>query len=97
MVNGNRYLSMNGDSRVKSEEPSKNCSRQMGLTTPADIDKFDHDSIRRAQAKANLSCDYYSSERLSQLRTSGSMSTSFLHFLSLHSRYLLSTFTGVQT
>ncbi|KIK41266.1 hypothetical protein CY34DRAFT_806302 [Suillus luteus UH-Slu-Lm8-n1] len=46
--------------------------RRMGLTTPADIDKFDHDSIRRAQAKANLSRDYYTSERLAQLRASGS-------------------------
>lgn len=46
--------------------------RRMGLTTAADIDKFEHDSIRRAQAKANLSRDYYSSERLAQLRASGS-------------------------
>ncbi|KAH7907413.1 hypothetical protein BJ138DRAFT_1014539 [Hygrophoropsis aurantiaca] len=39
--------------------------RRMGLTTAADIDKFDLD------AKANVSRDYYSSERLSQLRAGG--------------------------
>ncbi|OJA11247.1 hypothetical protein AZE42_09540 [Rhizopogon vesiculosus] len=47
--------------------------RRMGLTTPADIEKFEVDSVRRAQAKANLSRDYYSSERLAQLRAGGSM------------------------
>ncbi|KAH7920616.1 hypothetical protein BV22DRAFT_1073613 [Leucogyrophana mollusca] len=46
--------------------------RRMGLTTAADIDKFELDSIRRVQAKANISRDYYSSERLSQLRAGGS-------------------------
>ncbi|EGO25957.1 hypothetical protein SERLADRAFT_369310 [Serpula lacrymans var. lacrymans S7.9] len=39
--------------------------RRMGLTTAADIEKYE------AQAKANLSRDYYSSERLSQLRAAG--------------------------
>ncbi|KIK34937.1 hypothetical protein CY34DRAFT_17369 [Suillus luteus UH-Slu-Lm8-n1] len=33
--------------------------------------RLDHNSIRRAQAKANLYRDYYSSERLAQLRASG--------------------------
>ncbi|KAG1805847.1 uncharacterized protein BJ212DRAFT_1449524 [Suillus subaureus] len=37
--------------------------QRMGLTTPADIDKFEIDSICRAQAKANSSRNYYSSER----------------------------------
>ncbi|KAG1863850.1 hypothetical protein F4604DRAFT_1586801 [Suillus subluteus] len=57
--------------------------RRMGLTTSADIDKFELDSIRRTQAKANLSRDYYSSERLAQLRASGSTSMTFLHCLCL--------------
>ncbi|KAH7889050.1 hypothetical protein F5I97DRAFT_1803806 [Phlebopus sp. FC_14] len=41
--------------------------RRMGLTTTADIDRYESDM----QAKANLSRDYYASERLSQLRTTG--------------------------
>ncbi|KAG8214197.1 hypothetical protein J3R82DRAFT_10989 [Butyriboletus roseoflavus] len=45
--------------------------RRMGLTTTADIDKFEMDSIRRVQLKANLSRDYYASERLNQLRGGG--------------------------
>ncbi|KIJ60052.1 hypothetical protein HYDPIDRAFT_99508 [Hydnomerulius pinastri MD-312] len=46
--------------------------RRMGLTTSADIDKYEMDSIKRIQAKANMSRDYYSSERLNQLRAGGS-------------------------
>ncbi|KAG9309291.1 hypothetical protein JVU11DRAFT_10778 [Chiua virens] len=42
--------------------------RRLGLTTAADIDKFEMDSIRRVQLKANLSRDYCASERLNQLR-----------------------------
>ncbi|EIW83540.1 hypothetical protein CONPUDRAFT_53341 [Coniophora puteana RWD-64-598 SS2] len=42
--------------------------RRMGLLTPGDIDKYEVDFQRRQQAKANLTRDYYSSERLSQLR-----------------------------
>ncbi|KAI6157941.1 hypothetical protein BKA82DRAFT_996238 [Pisolithus tinctorius] len=42
--------------------------RRMGLTTAADIDKYEHDTIRRA----NMTRDYYPSERLNQLRAGGS-------------------------
>ncbi|KAI6010512.1 hypothetical protein EDC04DRAFT_2905864 [Pisolithus marmoratus] len=42
--------------------------RRMGLTTAADIDKYEHDAIRRA----NVTRDYYPSERLNQLRAGGS-------------------------
>ncbi|KAF8134335.1 hypothetical protein EV363DRAFT_1160452 [Boletus edulis] len=38
--------------------------RRMGLTTAADVDKSEMDSIRRT----NLTRDYYASERLNQLR-----------------------------
>ncbi|KAF8840854.1 hypothetical protein BDN67DRAFT_967897 [Paxillus ammoniavirescens] len=43
--------------------------RRLGLMTVADIDKYEMDNIRRIQLKANMSRDYYASERLSQLRT----------------------------
>ncbi|KIM69612.1 hypothetical protein SCLCIDRAFT_1208081 [Scleroderma citrinum Foug A] len=46
--------------------------RRMGLMTPADIDKYEQDSIRRMSAKANMTRDYYTSERLNQLRAGGS-------------------------
>ncbi|KAN0091500.1 hypothetical protein V8E55_005066 [Tylopilus felleus] len=42
--------------------------RRMGLTTSADIDKFEMDSVRRIQLKTNMSRDYYASERINQLR-----------------------------
>ncbi|KAF8444977.1 hypothetical protein L210DRAFT_326058 [Boletus edulis BED1] len=42
--------------------------RRMGLTTAADVDKSEMDSIRRIQLKTNLTRDYYASERLNQLR-----------------------------
>ncbi|KAI0919958.1 hypothetical protein AcV5_001894 [Taiwanofungus camphoratus] len=42
--------------------------RRMGLTTAADIDKYEADVVKRTQAKANLTRDYISSERLQQLR-----------------------------
>lgn len=42
--------------------------RRMGLTTAADIDKYEHDTIRRV----NMARDYYPSERLNQLRAGGS-------------------------
>ncbi|KIM78832.1 hypothetical protein PILCRDRAFT_823942 [Piloderma croceum F 1598] len=50
--------------------------RRMGLTTAADIDKYESDIVRRTQAKANMSRDYYSSERLSQLRAAGGRQSS---------------------
>ncbi|KAF9232673.1 hypothetical protein BU15DRAFT_54756 [Melanogaster broomeanus] len=43
--------------------------RRMGLVTTGDIDKYEMDTIRRIQLKANMSRDYYTSERLNQLRT----------------------------
>ncbi|KAG6334590.1 hypothetical protein ID866_4500 [Astraeus odoratus] len=46
--------------------------RRMGLSTAADIDKYEHDSLRRITAKTSLTRDYYTSERLNQLRTGGS-------------------------
>jgi transcriptional adapter 2-alpha len=49
--------------------------RRMGLTTAADIEKYETDTIKRTQAKATLtSRDYYSSERL-QLRAGGRQSS----------------------
>ncbi|KAI6166024.1 hypothetical protein EDD17DRAFT_1774575 [Pisolithus thermaeus] len=42
--------------------------RRMGLITTADIDKYEHDTIRRV----NMARDYYPSERLNQLRAGGS-------------------------
>ncbi|EMD33782.1 hypothetical protein CERSUDRAFT_142113 [Gelatoporia subvermispora B] len=38
--------------------------RRMGLTTAADIEKYEADVAKRTQAKANLTRDYYSSDRL---------------------------------
>ncbi|PCH35998.1 SWIRM-domain-containing protein [Wolfiporia cocos MD-104 SS10] len=50
--------------------------RRMGLTTAADIDKYEADVIKRTQAKANLTRDYFPSERLQQLRTNGGRQSS---------------------
>ncbi|OBZ71060.1 Transcriptional adapter ADA2 [Grifola frondosa] len=38
--------------------------RRMGLRTAADIEKYEADVIKRAQVKANLTRDYYTSDRL---------------------------------
>ncbi|KAL6301252.1 hypothetical protein BKA93DRAFT_828374 [Sparassis latifolia] len=48
--------------------------RRMGLTTAADIEKYEADVIKRASVKANLTRDYYSSDRL-QLRPGGRQSS----------------------
>ncbi|OCH88639.1 SWIRM-domain-containing protein [Obba rivulosa] len=49
--------------------------RRMGLTTAADIDKYDADVAKRAQAKTSLTRDYYSSERLQSRVGSGRQSS----------------------
>ncbi|KZT71728.1 hypothetical protein DAEQUDRAFT_755577 [Daedalea quercina L-15889] len=48
--------------------------RRMGLTSVADIDKYEADVVKRTQAKTNLSRDYYP-ERLPQLRAGGRQSS----------------------
>ncbi|KAI0044200.1 SWIRM-domain-containing protein [Auriscalpium vulgare] len=45
--------------------------RRLGLTTAADIKKWEEDAYKRTQAKANMSRDHFSSERLQQLRAGG--------------------------
>ncbi|CAL1706148.1 unnamed protein product [Somion occarium] len=45
--------------------------RQMGLTSAADIEKYEADLVKRQQVKANLSRDYYSGADRSSLRVSG--------------------------
>ncbi|KAH9948626.1 hypothetical protein B0H21DRAFT_689706 [Amylocystis lapponica] len=57
--------------------------RRMGLTTAADIEKYDADVIKRTvadpvqtQAKASLTRDFYSSERVQQLRAGGGRGSS---------------------
>lgn len=81
--------------------------RRMGLTTAADIDKYENDVVKRVcpaiialsfvvskvtspiflqtQAKANMSRDYYSSERLSQLRAAGGRQSSVTDSRRAHS------------
>ncbi|TFY58745.1 hypothetical protein EVJ58_g6225 [Rhodofomes roseus] len=49
--------------------------RRMGLTTVADIDKYEADAAKRTQAKTSLSRDYYP-ERLPQLRAPGGRQSS---------------------
>jgi len=48
--------------------------RRMGLTTVADIDKYEADLAKRTQAKTSLSRDYYP-ERLPHLRPGGRQSS----------------------
>ncbi|KAI0733033.1 hypothetical protein C8Q72DRAFT_773180 [Fomitopsis betulina] len=48
--------------------------RRMGLSTVADIDKYETDLVKRTQAKTNISRDYYP-ERLPQLRPGGRQSS----------------------
>ncbi|KAI0065996.1 SWIRM-domain-containing protein [Artomyces pyxidatus] len=43
--------------------------RRLGLTTASDVKKWEDDAYKRTQAKANMSRDHFSSERLQQLRT----------------------------
>ncbi|CCL99652.1 uncharacterized protein FIBRA_01672 [Fibroporia radiculosa] len=49
--------------------------RRMGLTTAADIDKYEADVAKRSQVKANLTRDYYSSERFQLRAGSGRQSS----------------------
>ncbi|KAI9447163.1 hypothetical protein F5148DRAFT_988207 [Russula earlei] len=46
--------------------------RKFGLTTAEDIKKWEDDLYKRTQAKANMSRDHFSSERLQQLRAASS-------------------------
>ncbi|KAF9818139.1 hypothetical protein IEO21_02981 [Rhodonia placenta] len=51
--------------------------RRMGLTTAADIEKYEADVLKRTQAKANLTrADYLPSERLQQLRAGSARQSS---------------------
>ncbi|KAI0301046.1 hypothetical protein B0F90DRAFT_1629084 [Multifurca ochricompacta] len=49
--------------------------RKLGLTTAADIKKWEDDLYKRTQAKANMSRDHSSSERLQQLRAASARQT----------------------
>ncbi|KAI0267055.1 hypothetical protein BC834DRAFT_872318 [Gloeopeniophorella convolvens] len=46
--------------------------RRLGLTTTAGVKKWEEDLYKRTQAKANMSRDHFSSERLQQLRAASS-------------------------
>ncbi|TFY82456.1 hypothetical protein EWM64_g1552 [Hericium alpestre] len=50
--------------------------RRLGLTTAADVKKWEEDAYRRSQAKANMSREHFSSERLQQLRAGSARQSS---------------------
>ncbi|KAI0319010.1 hypothetical protein OF83DRAFT_871355 [Amylostereum chailletii] len=49
--------------------------RRLGLLNEADIKKWEEDTYKRSQAKANMSRDYISSERIQQLRAGSGRSS----------------------